>query len=197
MKKALFLDRDGIINKMVYNPEFGTVDTPTNSKDVELVFGIEELLKVSSSLGFLNIFISNQPNIGLKKISKSKFDEIRKTIAEKLKSVGVVIDNEYYCQHHPFALIKSYQQKCSCRKPKHDLYLQAVADHDIDLSKSWSLGDGANDIIAGNNAGCKTILLGNNLETGYLQLIKKHLGKVKPNFIIKKLPEAIKILKES
>ncbi|MFH1900316.1 MAG: HAD family hydrolase [Patescibacteria group bacterium] len=196
MKKALFLDRDGVINKMVYNQQFGTVDTPFCSKDVELVFGIIELLKLSSSLGFLNIIVSNQPSIGLKKISQAKFETIRKRIVDKLKKNGVVIDGEYYCYHHPFALIENYKQNCDCRKPKTGLLLQAAKDHNIDLSKSWVLGDGTNDVIAGFNAGCKTILLGNDLESGYLQLMKKHLGKIKPNFIIKKLPDAIKILKE-
>jgi len=197
MNKALFLDRDGVINKMVYNKQFGTVDTPLQDSNIELVFGITDLLKKSSSLGFLNIIISNQPNIGLNKISKDKFRAIRTAIINKLKLDGAVIDAEYYCHHHPYALTEKYRKNCTCRKPELGLFLQAAESHDIDLSKSWCLGDGANDIIAGHNSGCKTILLGNDLESGYLQLIKKHLGEINPDFIIKKLPEAIKILEEN
>ncbi|MFH2118340.1 MAG: HAD-IIIA family hydrolase [Candidatus Paceibacterota bacterium] len=197
MNKALFLDRDGIINKMVYNQEFGLVDTPARIQDIELVFGISDLLKLSSGLGFLNIIISNQPTIGLKKISKAQFETVRKAIIDKLKQDGAVIDGEYYCLHHPFAKNSKYRSDCDCRKPKLGLIQQAKKVHNIDLNKSWFLGDGVNDIIAGHNAGCRTILLGHGLETGYLQLIKKHLGKIIPDFIIKKLPDAIRILKEN
>lgn len=195
MNKAFFIDRDGIIVEMVYDLENGTITTPLKPKNVSLVYGIGELLYFTKKLGFLNILISNQPNIGLKRISEKNFRTVQRKILQELKKEGIVLDGEYYCFHHPHAKIKKYAVNCNCRKPKPGLLLQAAKDNNIDLKKSFMLGDGVNDVIAGNKSGCKTILFANLLEAEYLRLIEKQLKGIKPDYIIKKLTEAIKILK--
>lgn len=194
MNKAFFIDRDGIIVEMVY--DLGAITTPLKPEDVSLVYGISELLRFTKKMGFLNILVSNQPNIGLKRISEQKFWAVQKKIAQELEKEGVVLDGEYYCLHHPYAKIKKYAINCDCRKPKPGLLLQAAKEHDIDLQASWMIGDGASDVIAGEKAGCKTILLANVLEAEYLRVLESNLQGVKPDYLIKKLPEAIEILKQ-
>ena len=192
--KALFLDRDGIINELYYDPEYGVIESPLNPTQVRLLFGIVPLLKAVKKLGYLLIIVSNQPNVALGKTSESNFDRIAKKIIGLLKKEGVVIDGEYYCFHHPFAKVKKFRKKCDCRKPEPALFLKAAKDHSIDLNSSWMVGDGVSDIIAGKTAGCKTILLANIDATENLRIIEQQLGNSKPDYIIKRLTNAVPII---
>src|SRR3989344_5211271 len=195
MKKAVFMDRDGIINELVYNPEFGTIDSPLNPKQVVLNFGIIELLKSVLKKGFTGVIISNQPSIGLGKTTLKNHQKIINKIQQKLKKKEVRVDSQFYCFHHPFAKLKRYKKVCNCRKPAIGLFEIAVKELNIDLSKSWMIGDGVDDVIAGEKMGCKTILLANISASENLRIIEKQLGKIKPDFIIKKLVDAIDIIK--
>lgn len=197
MNKALFLDRDGIINELVYYPEAGIADTPVNASQLRLILGIDKLINDAKRLGFLIIAISNQPSIGFKKIKEKDFKSIEKKITELLLTKGVSLTTSYYCFHHPFAKLSKYKKNCTCRKPKTGLFKKAAKDFNIDLSKSWMIGDGVNDIKAGKKAGCKTILLANINSTENLRIIEKQLDKTKPDFIVKNLLEASDILKKS
>lgn len=197
MKKAVFLDRDGVVNELVYFPEQGIVDNPLNASQVKLVFGIDQLIKVSKKLGYLNIVISNQPTIGLNKLKNIDFKKVDIKIKYLLKKSGANIDAWYYCFHHPFAKLEKYKKTCSCRKPKTGLFKEAANDFNIALTNSWIIGDGVDDIKAGKKAGCKTILMANINSSENLRIIEKQLGNIKPDFLIKKLPEAIEILRET
>lgn len=194
MNKAVFFDRDGVIDEMAYDAENGLVHIPWQVKEVNLNYGIVELLKTTKKLGFLNIIISNQPDIGLKRISEKMFKDIEKTILRKIENENAVIDKSYYCFHHPFAKLEQFKKNCDCRKPKTGLFSQAVKESQIDLNQSWMIGDGVTDIIAGHNAGCRTILIANNIQTGHLKVIEEKLKKIEPDFIVKNLKEAISIL---
>ena len=197
MKRAVFLDRDGIINELVYYPEQGIVDTPLNPSQVKLVFGIGKLISVAKKLGFLVIVISNQPAIGLEKLSKKDFEDIDNKIKDLLLKKGSKIDAYLYCLHHPYAKLKEYRKKCACHKPKIGLFKDSARDFNIDLAKSCMLGDGVDDVKAGEKAGCKTILLANINSTENLRIIEQQLGKTKPDFMVKKLTEVVEILKKS
>lgn len=192
MNKACFFDRDGVIVEMIYDLESDRIHIPLNPNQIKFAPGIFELLKTTKKLGYKNIIISNQPDIGLKRISKINFEKVRKTIFQRLEKEGIKLDGEYYCFHHPFARLKQYKKKCDCRKPETGLILQAVKDHNIDLKKSWMIGDGVNDIIAGHQAGCKTILIANLLETEYLRIVEQKLQGIKPNYLVKNLFEVVK-----
>lgn len=194
MNKAIFLDRDGVINELYYDKEQGVIETPLVPQKVKLVFGITDLLKAVQKLGYLVIIVSNQPNLALKKTNQENFDLVVKRIMNLLKKEGIFVDGQYYCLHHPFAKIFKYKKKCSCRKPGIDLFLQAARDYQIDLQSSWMIGDGVSDVIAGKRAGCRTILLANIEAMENLSIIEEQLKGIKPDFIIKKLPEAIKII---
>lgn len=193
MSKAVFYDRDGVINEMACDAENGLVHIPWSVNEVVLNHGIIELLKATKKSGFLNVIISNQPDIGLNRITDKIFKDIEKNILQKIENESAVIDKSYYCFHHPFAKLKKYKKDCQCRKPKTGLFLQAAKEMNIDLRQSWMIGDGLYDIVAGRNAGCKTILIANNVQTGHLKAIEDQLKNTKPDFIVKNAKEAVSI----
>jgi len=193
MNKAVFFDRDGVINEMIFDAENGTVHTPLHPDQVVLCPGISELLKATKQLGYLNVVISNQTNVGLGRITVATHESIQKTIKQKLQKESAIVDKEYYCFHHPFAKIEEYRKNCDCRKPNIALFLQAAKDLNINLKQSWMIGDGLFDIVAGHNAGCKTILIANNVQTGHLKAIEDKLKNIKPDFIVKNAKEAVSI----
>lgn len=197
MNKAIFLDRDGIVNNLVYNPEQGVVDSPIASSQIELMFGVDQLIKGVKNLGFLVIVCSNQPSVGLGKITLNNLKKITEEINSQLKEKGLTIDDYYYCPHHPFAKLEEYKINCNCRKPNTGLFFKAADEHNIDLSESWMIGDGVDDIKAGKSAGCKTILLANINSSENLRIIEEQLGYQKPDFIVKKLPDALNIIKKT
>ncbi len=197
MKCAVFLDRDGVINELVYDSQHGTVDSPMFPSQVKLMYGIDELIKDINKTGFISIICSNQPAVALGKTTLKNFKAVTEEIKTQLKAKGASIDYEYHCLHHPFAKIKKYKIVCECRKPKTSLFLKAASEHHIDLKDSWMIGDGVDDIKAGKKAGCKTILLANINATENLRIIENQLGSINPDFIVKNLLEALKIIKEN
>ena len=189
------MDKDGIINKLHYDTELGIIHTPLNQAQVEFVFGIFNLLIEAKKLGYLLIVVSNQPNIGIKKMSMEQFKSLTTYIKKELKKKGVTLDAEYYCFHHPFADVKKYRKDCFCRKPKTLSYAKAIKRFDIDPKKSWAIGDGLFDIIAGNAVGLKTILITNVNETVYLEEFEERLKGSPPKFIVKNLDQALEVIK--
>lgn len=175
---------------MVFDIENGSVYTALHSNQVELVHGIIPLIKTAKKLGYKIIVISNQPNIGLKRISQENFEKVHQKMEQVLKKNGVSFDAYYYCFHHPFAKIKSFRKKCDCRKPKPGLFYKAAKEHSIDLTKSWMIGDGVADIIAGYSAGVKTILLANIAESEYLRILSAQLKNIQPTHVVKNLTQA-------
>lgn len=194
MNKALFFDRDGIITPMIYEPEEGLVETVRKPQDVSLVFGIETVMKDARAKGYKLIVVSNQPNIGLGKISKDLFEKVRKEMNRQLAEIGITLDDEYYAFHHPYAKLQEYKDMPDTRKPKPDMILAAAKKYDIDVKESWMIGDGVNDVKAGAAAGCKTALLGNIMEAEYLHVLEENLNGVIPTVMLKKLPEFIKYI---
>lgn len=194
--KAIFLDRDGIIIKMHYDRKFGTIDVPLSVKQIEFAPGIFDFLHFAQKLGYLLILISNQPAIGIKKISPQTHKKMNAYITKTLQNHGIAFDEEYYCLHHPYASIVKYRKECSCRKPKTGLLMQAAKDLNIDIKESWMIGDGVYDIIAGHNAGCKTILVGNIIEAEYLSILEKKLEDIKPDYLVKYISEARNLIEK-
>lgn len=146
--KAIFLDRDGVINK-------NRDDYVKSTKELEIFSNIgKEILKLKMK-GFLIIVITNQSVINRKIITIRELEEIHSTIQKFLMKSKTSIDKFYFCPHRP-------DENCDCRKPKPGLILQAINEFSIDVSKSWMVGDSKTDIQAGEKAGCKTILLKKN-----------------------------------
>jgi len=192
----VILDKDGVINEMVYNSEFGTVDSPLNPKEFKLLNGVAKAIKLFKKMGFLVIAASNQPAVAKGKMSLELLAEIDKKMKKELSKGGAHLDGVYYCLHHPDASqvkVKKYLKNCNCRKPKPGLLLKAAKDLNIDLSKSFVVGDGLTDIQVGKAAGCKTIFLG-NLKSYYCEAMQKR--NLKPDFVTKNLLEAVEIIKK-
>ena len=161
-QKAIFLDRDGTINKYV-----GYLRTP---EQFELLEGVGEAIRKINLSGYLAIVVTNQPVIARGEVTVDGLQEIHNKMETMLGKEGAYLDGVYYCPHHPdkgFAgEVEELKIVCECRKPKAGLLLEAAKDFNIDLSQSWMIGDSENDVLAGKNAGCKTALIG---ETDYGQ----------------------------
>lgn len=157
-QKAIFLDRDGTINKYV-----GFLK---NIEDMILIEGVDEaILKINQS-GYLAIVVTNQPVIARGEVSVGELRMIHNKMETLLGKSGAYVDDIFYCPHHPdkgyLGERTEYKIDCICRKPKPGLLMMAAEKYNIDLQQSWMVGDGKNDIIAGREAGCKTIYLGND-----------------------------------
>lgn len=167
MRRAVFLDRDGVINALVplsNDPR----NSPRNADEFELLPGAAEAIKLLKETGWLVIIISNQPNIAKGKSTFADLEAITNKMKDELSKRGASVDDVYYCIHHPDpkqVVLKSLLKECDCRKPKPGLLLQAAKDWDIDLSKSWMIGDSETDIQAGQAAGCKTLLITGGLKS--------------------------------
>jgi D-glycero-D-manno-heptose 1,7-bisphosphate phosphatase len=144
MNKAVFLDRDGVIN---YDPG----DYTYNVNEFKLNDGIIENLKILFDKGFLLILITNQGGISKKLYSHANVEEIHKYLADELNKVGVKLTEVYYCPHH------SINERCICRKPNSLMIEKALARFDIDPKKSFMLGDKMRDVECAENAGVKGI----------------------------------------
>lgn len=158
--KAVFLDRDGVINELIYYPEQGVIDSPFTVEQFRLLPGVGEAIKKFREMGYKVVLVSNQPGIAKGSLSGETFEEIRSRMKQELAKDGAVLDGEYYCFHYPEAKVEKLKANCECRKPKPGLLLQAAKEMDIDLPHSWMIGDGLTDVKAGKNAGARTILLG-------------------------------------
>lgn len=156
-QKAIFLDRDGTINKYV-----GFLQ---DINQFELLPKTAEAIKMINRSGYLAIIATNQPVIARGEATIEQLDIIHKKMETLLGNEGGYIDAIYYCPHHPDrgfrGEIKNLKIDCSCRKPKPGMLIKASKDFNVDLNQSWMIGDRKSDIEAGRNAGCKTVLIGN------------------------------------
>ena len=155
-QKAIFLDRDGTINQYV-----GFL---RDINEFSLIDGVAEAIKKINASGYLAIVVTNQPVVARGEVSFEELEEIHNKMETLLGKEGAYLDAIYYCPHHPHKGYEGEQPElkidCECRKPKPGMLLKAAKDFNIDLFRSWMVGDGENDIKAGQNAGCKTALIG-------------------------------------
>jgi D-glycero-D-manno-heptose 1,7-bisphosphate phosphatase len=193
MTEAVFLDRDGVINQLVFYPDLGLIDSPLNPGEFKLIQGAAEAIKTFNRLGLKVIVVSNQPGIAKGKMSEELFDEIRQKMKSLLAKNGAHLDGEYYCLHHPDAKRVEFKVKCHCRKPEPGLILKSASDLGLKTSKSYMIGDGLTDIKAGQAVGCKSILIG-ALKCDLCRLMETMA--VKPDVITSSLLNASKIIEK-
>ncbi|MHB2036716.1 MAG: D-glycero-alpha-D-manno-heptose-1,7-bisphosphate 7-phosphatase [Nitrososphaerales archaeon] len=188
--RAVLLDRDGVLNQLVYYKD-GHVGSPISAKQLVVYFRAAESIKKIHNMGYKAIVISNQPGVAKKQFSYAELQRMNNKIKRALAKGGAVLDGEYYCLHHPQALIRKYRVDCDCRKPKPGLILRAAREYDLDLKKSFFVGDALTDVQAGKAAGCKTVLIGQM--TDMLNRMMKKQNAV-PDFMIGSLIEIGDIL---
>lgn len=157
-QRAIFLDRDGTINKYV--------DFLRDIDKFELLPNVAKAIKKINESGYLAIVVTNQPVIARGEVSVTELEYIHKKMETLLGYEGAFVDYIYYCPHHPdkgyVGEISELKIDCDCRKPKPGMLLEAAKKYNIDLSKSWMVGDSENDVLAGKAAGCKTCLVKRN-----------------------------------
>lgn len=157
-QKAVFLDRDGTVNKYV-----GFLK---NANEFELLPGAADAVRQINNSDYLAIVITNQPVIARGETTYVQLQEIHNKMETLLGREGAYLDAIYFCPHHPQkgypGEVPELKYDCECRKPKPGMLLDAAKDFNIDLSRSWMAGDGQNDIKAGIAAGCRTALVGNS-----------------------------------
>lgn len=185
-QKAIFLDRDGVINK--------EVDNLFKIDDFELIEGVSNALMQINKSEFLSIVITNQPVIAKGFITEKDLKSIHKKMDTLLGEDRAYVDDLYYCPHHPESGFKNEIKKlkidCECRKPKSGMLKKASENYNIDLTKSWMIGDRYTDICAGKNAGCKTILL----QTGHHGNDKSNYLDLEADYICDSLGEAVELI---
>jgi D-glycero-D-manno-heptose 1,7-bisphosphate phosphatase len=146
MKKCVFFDRDGIVNK---SPGPGYVES---WKDFHLLPEFVESLRIARNLGYESVIVTNQRGVALGRLSAETLEQIHKNLTNLLKEkFRLKLLNIFYCPHE--------RDTCNCRKPKPGMLLAAAEKHNINLKTSWMIGDNENDVEAGRNAGCRTIIV--------------------------------------
>ena len=154
MKKqrpAVFLDRDGTLNI-----ERDLVRTPD---ELSLIDGTGAALKALQKQGYALIVVTNQSAIARGTLSVDELDKIHESLAERLALEGVSLDGIYYCPHHPTEGAPPLRMICECRKPAPGMLKEAARAHDLDLTRSWMIGDNISDIEAGERAGAQSLLV--------------------------------------
>lgn len=146
MKKAVFLDRDGVINKMIFR--MGKMRAPYALEEFAYFDGVEDAVKNLKARGFLVVVVTNQPDVARGWVSMEQVEAVNNHISATLP-----VDEVVACFH-------TEKDSCDCRKPKAGMLLSSAKKWDIDLSRSFMVGDRVSDIEAGHKAGCKSILVG-------------------------------------
>lgn len=161
-QRAVFLDRDGTLNKYV-----GFL---TDINKLELTDGACEAVKKINESGRLAIVVSNQPVIARGEVTPGELDEIHNKLETLLGAGGAYLDGIYFCPHHPDKGFPGerpeYKIDCGCRKPRAGMIFKAAEKFNIELADSWMIGDGENDVLCGKNAGCKTAYIGEGPDFG-------------------------------
>lgn len=151
MRKAVFFDRDGVINR-----DYGYVGS---LERFEFLPGVKEALAQIKKMGYATILVTNQSGIARGLYTIDDFDTLTEFMQGELKKYQADFDGIYFCPHHPQAAVAEFRCECSCRKPKPDMFFWARDEHDIDLNHSIMVGDHASDIEAAQNAGLPNLIL--------------------------------------
>jgi len=158
--KAVLLDRDGVINALVYHEDAGVIDAPFTSSQFKLLPRVSEAVRLLNDLGLRVAVISNQPGIAKGRLKPRTLKAMERKMISKIHAAGGRIDRFYYCFHHPEARVARLRQRCQCRKPEIGLLEQAAADLRVSLEECYLIGDGVPDLLAGTRAGCRTVFIG-------------------------------------
>jgi D-glycero-D-manno-heptose 1,7-bisphosphate phosphatase len=187
LTKAVFLDRDGVINELIYHQEAGVIDSPFTVDQMTLLPFAGQAIRLLNEAGLKVVVISNQPGVAKDNFSPETLQEINEKMRQELAEQGAVLDGLYCCLHHPDAKEATYAITCQCRKPKPGMVFQAAQELGISPDRSYMVGDNLTDIKAGQAAGCRTILLGKHkCETCHLM----DQEGVRPDLIIENLLKA-------
>jgi D-glycero-D-manno-heptose 1,7-bisphosphate phosphatase len=186
-KPGVFLDRDGVLNELVFNPVTREYESPHVPEDLRMIEGIVPPLRRLAAAGFDLFLISNQPSYAKGKTSLEDLQRIHLRFDAFLKANDIIFRDYYYCYHHPAGLVAGYAGRCECRKPSPYFIGRAIRECGVEASGSWMIGDRDTDIQCGKSGGCRTILMLNEHSSA-------KRGQVRPDFEAASLAEAAGII---
>jgi D-glycero-D-manno-heptose 1,7-bisphosphate phosphatase len=172
MKRALFLDRDGIVDELVFYESSGEWEAPRIVSDVRMIEGASEALQRFVDAGWLLFFITNQPNVAKGKAAREDVEAVHDAVTRML---AVPIARSYICFHEA-------DDRCECRKPSPHFLREAAREFDVDLDRSWMAGDQDSDLLCGRAGGCKVALIEHRGS-------EHKRGKVEPDLRVNDLAE--------
>ena len=190
MYRAVFLDRDGVINRDA--PEGNYL---TSVEEIIILPRVPEALNILKKKGYSLIVVSNQGAIAREFNTFEGVEKMNEEINRRIfQEVGIKIDAFYFCPHHPKGTIPEYAINCNCRKPSPGMLLEAAKRYDIDLSGSYMVGDRTADVVAGKSAGCKTFLVKSPKNHLVITSNSGYDIHAKPDFIVEDLYEASQLI---
>ena len=190
-RAAVFLDRDGVINALVYHRDAGIVDSPFTLSQFRMLPRAARAIRLLDQLALPIVIVSNQPGIAKRHFSRTTLKQCDAKLKRHLAVENACIDWSYYCLHHPHAVLRSLRRQCSCRKPGIGMFLRAARDLDLSLPSSYMVGDGLTDLEAGVRAGCHTIFIG-TWKPEYARFL--HPPGLVPEFVARDLYGAARII---
>jgi D-glycero-D-manno-heptose 1,7-bisphosphate phosphatase len=161
-RRAVFLDRDGVLTELVPDPSSGLPESPLRAKDVRLVAGAAAAAGRLRAAGYLLAVVSNQPAAAKGAVPVERLYDVHRHALDLLAAEGVCVDAWRLCLHHPDGVVPSLSGSCDCRKPAPGMLLDAGRELGADMASSWMVGDTDADVEAGRAAGCRTVLIGNS-----------------------------------
>jgi D-glycero-D-manno-heptose 1,7-bisphosphate phosphatase len=187
MNRAIFLDRDGVINRLIFNPQTGEYESPHYVKDFALYpWTLKSLLKLKR-MGYLLFLVSNQPSFAKGKTSLENIMVIHNKLHELLVKNHIHFAEYFYCYHHPNGIVPEFAVECTCRKPG-TLFLSIASEkYNFSIENSWFIGDKNTDVLCGHFFGLKTILIDE-------ERFANKQGQSLPNYYAQNLENAIKII---
>lgn len=193
-QKAIFFDRDGVINEIVFNDDIEQLDSPFSWEEFIYKPNVVETLKAIQEQGYYIFIVTNQPAAAKGKVSLERLYELNRCMAEDLAEKGVAVEFVSMCPHHPKgsgrAMAPFLIGKCNCRKPKAGMMKSLLERYQIDMGDSFMVGDAYTDILAGKEAGLQTVFLG-ELKCDSCQRMKEY----QPSFVIHDIGEIKNIAK--
>ena len=186
---AVFVDRDGVINEIVWNEDIEQLDSPMKVSEFRFLPNVAEALKMIKEKGYYIFVVTNQPGAAKGKTDLATLYDINTYMIDSLSKEGVDIDDLFMCPHYPKELPLTKEKflikKCNCRKPEPGLIYRALRKYNIDMTRSFMIGDSCTDVSAGAAVGLQTIF------TGDLKCdLCKKLGDLSPDFVAKDLFDA-------
>lgn len=181
-RRAVFMDRDGTVAD-----EVGYVN---HASRLRLLPGSAAALRRVREAGLLCVVVTNQSGVARDYFEETVVNQANERFRELLAAEGASVDAIYYCPHHPREGVPPYRRDCDCRKPRPGMLLRAAADLDIDLSRSYMVGDGVVDVGAGRAAGATTVLVLTGYGRGHLEH-RRHRWTVEPDHIAEDLGAAV------
>ena len=190
--KAVLLDRDGVINALVYHENVGVIDAPFTRAQFKLLPRVPEAIRLLNDLGLSVAVVSNQPGVAKGHLKTEMLKVFERRMLSQIRAKGGQLDRIYYCLHHPESKVAKFRQRCRCRKPEIGLLEQAAADLHVSLNECYMIGDGIPDLVAGSRAGCRTIFVGR----WKCEICEFTEGQhVRPAFVAKDLWEAAQLIR--